>query len=161
MTIVIFVREAIESLGRDTICSDTRSRPLKKIHLRCGCSFDSQLLLSRHRCVDPPLLKRSKWENTMILSSLVEDPIKPPERLPFSDALSTDLLDVVREHWSTIQSNIARGPIQTRYNYRMTTLDTSELEESLNRMFQEHTTAFKINLSYGFVLKNKVTGRYK
>ena len=54
-----------------------------------------------------------------------------------------------------------RGPIQTKYNYRMTTLDTSELEESLNSVFLEQTTAFKINLSYGFVLRNKVTGKYK
>ena len=28
-------------------------------------------------------------------------------------------------------------------------------------MFQEQTNAFKINLSYGFVLKNKNTGQYK
>ena len=28
-------------------------------------------------------------------------------------------------------------------------------------MFQEQTNAFKINLSYGFILRNKNTGRYK
>ena len=28
-------------------------------------------------------------------------------------------------------------------------------------MFEQRTNAFKINLSYGFVLKNKNTGRYR
>ena len=97
----------------------------------------------------------------MTLPPFVEDPIEPPDRLPFPDALSTDLLDVVREHWSTIRTRVARGPVQTRFNYRLTTLDTTALEESLNRMFQEQTTAFKINLSYGFILRNKNTGRYR
>ena len=97
----------------------------------------------------------------MTLPPFVEDPIEPPDRLPFPDALSTDLLDVVREHWSIIRTRVARGPVQTRFNYRLTTLDTTALEEPLNRMFQEQTTAFKINLSYGFILRNKNTGRYR
>ena len=44
---------------------------------------------------------------------------------------------------------------------RLTTLDTTVLEPSLKIMFQEQTNAFKINLSYGFVLRNKNTGQYK
>ena len=35
------------------------------------------------------------------------------------------------------------------------------LVPSLKIMFQEQTNAFKINLSYGFVLRNKNTGQYK
>ena len=40
-------------------------------------------------------------------------------------------------------------------------LDSTVLEAPLKIMFQEQTNAFKINLSYGFVLRNKNTGRYK
>ena len=54
-----------------------------------------------------------------------------------------------------------RGPLQCRYDYRLTTLDTTVLEPSLQIMFQEQTNAFKINLSYGFVLRHKNTGQYK
>ena len=134
---------------------------------RCDRSFSSLAHLNRHArtaCgddVEPPLPKRSRWESTMTLPPFVEDPIEPPDRLPFPNALSTDLLDVVREHWSTIRTRVARGPVQTRFNYRLTTLDTTALEEPLNSMFQEQTTAFKINLSYGFILRNKNTGRYR
>ena len=134
---------------------------------RCDRSFSSPAHLNRHTrtaCDDddePSLPKRSIWESTTTLPPFVEDPIEPPDRLPFPDALSTDLLDVVREHWSTIRTRVARGHVQTRFNYRLTSLDTTALEEPLKRMFQEQTTAFKINLSYGFILRNKDTGRYR
>ena len=51
-----------------------------------------------------------------------------------------------------------RGPLQCRYDYRLTTLDTTVLETPLKSMFQEQTNAFKVNLSYGFILRNKNTG---
>ena len=38
-------------------------------------------------------------------------------------------------------------------------LDSGALE--LHRIFEDQTTAFKINLSYGFISKNKISGRYK
>ena len=56
---------------------------------------------------------------------------------------------------------MSRGALQCRYDYRLTTLDTTFLEMPLKKMYQEQTSAFKINLSYGFVLRNKNTGRYK
>ena len=57
---------------------------------------------------------------------------------------------------------MSRGPLQCRYDYRLTTLDTTVLEAPLKLMFKEQTHSFKINLSYGFVLRNKNTGtRYK
>ena len=79
-----------------------------------------------------PVPTRPRVETSNVL--LVEDPIEPPGRLPLSDALSTDLLDIVREHWSTIRTLVARGSVQTRFNYRLTALDTTILEEPLNRM---------------------------
>ena len=56
---------------------------------------------------------------------------------------------------------MSRGPLQNMYDYRLTTLDTTVLETSLKKMYQEQTNAFKINLSYAFVLRNKNTDRYK
>ena len=129
---------------------------------KCGLSFGRRIDLKKHtsRCSDgPPVPKRPRVETSNV--PIVEDPVEPPDRLPFPDALSADLLDVVREHWSTVRTRVARGPVQTRFNYRLTTLDTTALEEPLNRMFQEQTTAFKINLSYGFILRNKDTRRYR
>ena len=137
--------------------------------LKCGRKFNRRDNLTRQArtaCTDvnePPSPKRSNREDTTPHHPLVtdEDPIDLPARLPFADNLSTELLDVVRAHWSTIRTRESRGPLQCRYDYRLTTLDTTVLETPLKIMFQEQTNAFKINLSYGFVLRNKNTGRHK
>ena len=132
---------------------------------KCGRDFNQRDYLTRHTCTKqpPPPPKRSNVEDTTSHHPLVtdEDPVDPPARLPFADTLSTELLDVVRAHWSTIRTRVSRGPLQCRYEYRLTTLDTIVLETPLKKMYQEQTNAFKINLSYGFVLRNKNTGRYK
>ena len=80
-----------------------------------------------------------------------DDLIEPP---PQQDS---DLQDVLTEHWSSIRSHVARGPVQTRYNFRLRSMDTRALD--LRRIFQEQTTALKVNLSYGFI--HTVSGRYK
>ena len=40
-------------------------------------------------------------------------------------------------------------------------MDTRELQEPLRQLFEEQTTDFKVNLSFGFILKQKVTGRLR
>ena len=40
-------------------------------------------------------------------------------------------------------------------------MDTRELQEPLRQLFDQQTTAFKINCSYGFLLKNKTTNRFR
>ena len=136
----------------------------------CGKNYNRRDGLTRHArttCTGvvkkPPSPKRSNREDTTPHHPLVthEDPLDPPDRLPFDDTLSTELLDVVRAHWRTIRTRVMRGPLQCRYDYRLTTLDTTVLETPLKSMFQEQTNAFKVNLSYGFILRNKNTGRYK
>ena len=74
-----------------------------------------------------------------------------------NDVLSDELQQFVRQHWASIRTSAARGPVQSRYNYRLTTLDTRDLEGQLRRVFDEQTYSFKINMSYGFILRNKHT----
>ena len=144
-----------------TACNSTTTTVCSK----CNKVFGKKHHLQRHETtcvVSPPLPKRSKREDATPSHPFIsEDPIGPPERFPFPDALSTDLLEVVRNNWSSIRTRVSRGPLQTRVNFRLTSLDTTDLHPPLYRMFQEQTNAFKINLSYGFVLKNKNTGQYK
>ena len=47
-----------------------------------------------------------------------------------------------------------------RYNHRLATLDTSILEIPLRRLLAKQKKAFKIDLSYVFILRNKHTGRH-
>ena len=90
---------------------------------KCGRKFERRYNLTVHArtvCADvtePPASKRSKREDTTpSYHPLVteEDPLQPPDRLPFADTLSTELLDVVRAHWSAIRTRVSRGPLQCR-----------------------------------------------
>ena len=145
-----FARDA-DVCSRDvTIYRDTRECAC---HLneytceRCGPAFSRRDSLTRHvtRSNDgePPVPKRSKLTTERI--PLMKDTVLPPSRLPFSDDISSDLQDVVSEHWSITHPAVVRGPANQVQS--PTTLDTNELRDSLIRMFQERTTAFKINLS--------------
>ena len=148
-----------------TVCYSTTTVSPPSLSSKCNKVFSRNDALQRHETtcvVSPPLPKRAKREDTTPRHPFIsEDPINPPDRFPFPDALSTDLLEVVRNNWSSIRTRVSRGPLQTRVNYRLTSLDTSDLKEPLNIMFDQQSNAFKINLSYGFVLKNKNTGCYR
>ena len=150
-----------------TVCNSTTTTVSPpSVCKKCGKVFANHHTLQRHErtvCVDsPPLPKRPKKEDTTSRHPFIsEDPIDPPERFPFPDALSTDLLEVVCNNWSSIRTRVSRGPLQTGVNFRLCSLDTTTLETPLKTMFEQQTNAFKINLSYGFVLKNKNTGCYR
>ena len=93
--------------------------------------------------------------------ALNEDPLSPPPIEQLDDELSSDLQDAVRDNWGSIRTYVAQGPVQTRYNHRLTTMDTRELQEPLRQLFEEQTTAFKVNVSFGFILKQKATSRLR
>ena len=130
----------------------------------CKSSFGRKWNLDHHKrtvqCGSPPQLgpasKRQK------LTHLHQDPVSPPPPVEqLDDELSSDLQYAVRDNWGSIRTYVAQGPVQTRYNHRLTTMDTRELQEPLRQLFEEQTTAFKVNLSYAFILKNKTTNRLK
>ena len=57
---------------------------------------------------------------------------------------------------------MVRGPIQTRYNRRLTGLDMRDLHDQLFLLFDQQTTAaFKVNVSFGFVLREKENNRLR
>ena len=51
--------------------------------------------------------------------------------------------------------------MQTRFNQRLTTTDMRVINEPLGELFNEQTTAFKVNLGYGLILMEKQSGRFK
>ena len=129
----------------------------------CNSSFGRKDNLDRHRrtvqCGAPPqpgpAPKRRK------VTHLHEDPLTPPPVEPSNDELSSDLQDAIRENWASVRTYVARGPVQTRFNHRLSSLDTRELQEPLHQLFEEQTTAFKVNVSFGFILKQKATSRLR
>ena len=129
----------------------------------CNSSFGRKWDLDHHKrtvqCGSPPQPEPAPKRRR--IASLDEDPLTPPPVEPSNDNLSSELQDAVRDNWGSIRTYLAQGPVQTRYNHRLTTMDTRELQEPLRQLFEEQTTAFKVNLSFGFILKQKVTGRLR
>ena len=141
----------------------TRCRPKPFACDVCNSSFGRKWDLDHHKrtvqCGSPPQPGPSTPKRRRI--ALNEDPLSPPPVEQLDDELSSDLQDAVRDNWGSIRTYVAQGPVQTRYNHRLTTMDTRELQEPLRQLFEEQTTSFKLNLSYAFILKNKTTNRLK
>ena len=129
----------------------------------CRSSFGRKDNLDRHKrtvqCGGPPqpgpAPKRQK------VMHLHQDPLSPPPIEQLDDELSSALLDFVRENWGSVRTHVVHGPIQTRYNHRLSSLDMRDSHEQLRVLFDQQTTSFKINCSFAFILKEKQSGRLK
>ena len=130
----------------------------------CHSGFTRKDNLDHHKrtvqCGSPPQPGPSAPKRRRI-ASLDEDPLTPPPAGEAYDELSSDLQDAVRDNWGSIRTYVAQGPVQTRYNRRLASLDTRDLHEPLRELFDQQTTAFKLNCSFGFVLREKESGRLR
>ena len=87
-----------------------------------------------------------------------EDPLFPLVDFNFVD---DSLVNFYRSRWSSIRSHHRSGRIQTTHNIRLTNLDTTTLQPTLWKIFRNQSSAFKINLSFGFILRNKISGELR
>ena len=96
------------------------------------------------------------------IASLDEDPLTPPPvEHAANDELSSAIRDFVHENWGSVRTHVVHGRIQTRYNRRLTSLDMRDLHDQLFLLFDQQTTAFKVNVSFGFVLREKENDRLR
>ena len=96
------------------------------------------------------------------IASLDEDPLTPPPvEHAANDELSSAIRDFVHENWGSVRTHVVHGPIQTRYNRRLTGLDMRDLHDQLFLLFDQQTTAFKVNVSFGFVLRENENDRLR
>ena len=131
----------------------------------CNSSFGRKDNLDRHKrtvqCGGPPQPGPAP-KRRRIVARLNEDPVlAPPVEHAANDELSSAIRDAVRENWGSVRTHVVNGPVQTRYNHRLTSLDTRDLDDQLFLLFEEQTTAFKVNVSFGFILKQKATSRLR
>ena len=141
----------------------TRCRPKPFVCDICHSSFGRKWNLDQHKrtvqCGGPPQPEPAPKRRR--IASLDEDPLTPPPAGEVYDELSRDLQECVLEKRASIRTHVARGPVQTRYNRRLTSQDMRVLNEPLGELFEEQTTAFKVNLYFGFILKQKATSRLR
>ena len=92
-------------------------------------------------------------------SVFTEDPMFP--LVDFDDFVDDNLINFYRSQWSSIRTNRRSGRIQSTYNIRLTDLNTTSLHHTLWNIFKTQSSAFKINLSFGFILRNKISGELR
>ena len=131
----------------------------------CRRSFTRERDLDRHKrtvqCGGPPQPGPAPKRRRTV-ARLNEDPVlAPPVEHAANDELSSAIRDFVHENWASVRTHVVNGPVQTRYNRRLTSLDTRDLHDQLFLLFDQQTTAFKLNCSFGFVLKAKESGRLR
>ena len=131
----------------------------------CHSGFTRKDNLDHHKrtvqCGSPPQPGPAP-KRRRIVASLNEDPVLAPPVEPSNDNLSSALQDFVQENWASVRTHVVRGPIQTRYNRRLTSLDMRDLHDQLFLLFDQQTTAaFKVNVSFGFVLREKENNRLR
>ena len=163
---VINVRHAAALSRAASPCSDTREAADQNrspaMFAIAGLRGNGIWISTKEPCsvVSPP--QPGPAPKRRRIASLNEDPVlAPPVEHAANDELSSAIRDFVHENWGSIRTHVVHGPIQTRYNHRFTTPDMRVLKEPLGELFDEQTTAFKVNLSFGFILKQKVTGRLR
>jgi len=65
-------------------------------------------------------------------------------------------------HWNSIQTQENSGNrVQDRYNFTLNDITSSTFPEMVRHIFRQQTTAFKINVSFGFMLRNVDTGELR
>ncbi len=107
---------------------------------------------------DSPSQKRPRSERVEL------DPIQPElAMLPQGDdELNEGLRAEYRDHWSAIRTAHRTGQrVQDVYNFRLEGLDLRTLYDQLQAMFNQQKCRFKINVSFGFVLRNSETGAFR
>ena len=93
----------------------------------CHSSFRRRRELVTHertvRCGGPKKPESAPKRRKKIVEYLHEDTTTAPYAVPLCDELSVGLQEVIRENWASIRTHVARGPVQTRFNQRLTVDD--------------------------------------
>ncbi|XP_019633286.1 PREDICTED: uncharacterized protein LOC109476724, partial [Branchiostoma belcheri] len=79
-----------------------------------------------------------------------EDPLDKPEDLGLDQAVE----QIYKQKWSKIRTHFERKAVHARYNFRLNSINVDDMTDKVWAIFRDQKTAFKINLSYGFVLRN-------
>jgi hypothetical protein len=138
----------------------------------CGQYFNRLDNLARHRAQHekpeakqrPPMKRPVAPEPGPVTKQ--RRTVSPPPRTPMENPVGPDVLPEDPEtrvlyprHWKSIQTEEATGNrIQDRYNFTLNEMTASTFLEMVRYLYKQQITAFKINLSFGFILRHIQTG---
>ena len=138
----------------------------------CGQYFNRLDNLARHRVHHerpeakqrPPMKRPVAHEPGPVTKQ--RRSVTPPPRTPMENPVGPDVLpedpetrDLYLRHWKSIQTEEATGNcIQDLYNFTLHEMTASTFPEIVRYLYRQQTTAFKINMSFGFIVRHIETG---
>ena len=165
------------------ICGKEFSRPdAKKRHeeshdyaitsLVCGQYFNRRENMLRHRALHERPEVRQTMKRSPSPGPSNSPPKQPRSHSPQSSNSPSVEPNILPEdpetrilylrHWNTIRTEEVTGNrVQDSYNFTLHDMTASTFPEMVRRIFRQQTTAFKINLSFGFILRNVETGELR
>ncbi len=91
----------------------------------------------------------------------VDDAEMLPQDLFEQLRANQSLCDLYQKHWKKIKDSSNKGKIRDTHNFRLLSLDSAYIAELVKGIFDKQKNAFKINVAFGFVLRNNETGELK
>ncbi|XP_041481009.1 B lymphocyte-induced maturation protein 1 homolog [Lytechinus variegatus] len=132
----------------------------------CGQIYHNRAKLMKHKKSHhnpvPPKLPKKRVADGPV-SNQAKRRQQQPNLAPTTVNLPSDIdpescaAEVYREHWLNIRDRRSFGRVHRFYNYHLPDLSNDILREIAQKVFEEQSTAFKINASYGFILCNNET----
>ena len=93
-----------------------------------------------------PIPKKSKLEKPALEDNTCLKHIDDPE-----------LLRLYKTNWRHIRSSTKKRKLLTTYNCYLPTLSTESIVKCVEEVFEEQKNAFKLQVSFGFILRNHET----
>ena len=144
----------------------------------CGQYFNRLDILARHRAQHerPAAKQRLPMKKTAAPESGPAPKQRPTVSSPTNThqeksrvAADTEVLPddpetrvLYLRHWNTIRTEeTTSNRVQDRYNFTLHEMTASTFTVMVHRIFREQATAFKINVSFGFILRHMETGELR
>ena len=65
--------------------------------------------------------------------------------------------DIYARHWNTIKTSVKRGAIRDVFHFPIANYTQGDVTKQLNTVRSETDGTFKINVSFGFIIRNRTT----
>ncbi|KAI8517751.1 hypothetical protein Bbelb_037680 [Branchiostoma belcheri] len=137
-------------LSRSASLEPTENEPLDLSTRRSGASK-----------IDTPRVEQADSPQSGRPPLFQEDP-QAALITPEQEQTDPTFVRLYREKWPQIRSHFNTGnAIRDRYNFRLAFNNDNDLREMTTGIFQDQRSAFKINLSFGFILLNNESGELR
>ena len=127
----------------------TRKDNLRRHEINCKTSTKKRKQKEEPEQTPPPKKQRTQVE---------EDPQECPRHLP-PTSLAEDCQQCYRQNWHQIRTRQRGGQFVESYLHRLE--EGNDLSAIFRNIFEKQKSAFKVNMAFGFILKNEETGEVR